>query len=129
MNEWPTGEPATQFTVAPSPPSADNLFGSHPGGRHKTKAYKQWANNAAWHIKLQNPQPVLDHHLAVLISGPLRIDLDNIKALLDILCMPRLNKKAVRLGIIEDDRFIDKLRIERTPPGEPLTIAIWKDVT
>jgi hypothetical protein len=128
MNKWPSGAPETQFTVAPPPPSTDNLFGSHPGGRHRTRAYKQWARDAGWHIQLQNPQPVLDRHLIVSISGPLRIDLDNIKALLDILCMPRMNKKAVRLGIIEDDKFIDKLLIERLSPGEPLTIAIWKGV-
>ena len=125
MTEWPDGSPVSHFTVEPMPPSTNNLYGNHPGGRHKTPAYKRWAEAAGWHIVQQKPPSVLGHHLAVLIAGPLRVDVDNIKALLDLLSMPVAGKSGVRLGIIEDDRFIDDLRIVRAPQGAPLAVSIW----
>lgn len=127
MSEWPGGEPAAHFTVEPPPPSTNHLYGNHAGGRHKTAAYRAWVLAAGWHVSLQKPPSTLGcRHLAILIRGPLRIDIDNIKALLDLLSAGRSLSKGVRLGIIEDDRFVDDLRVIRTAPGTPLTVSIWR---
>lgn len=91
----------------PLPPSTNKLFANVPGkGRIRTKAYKQWRHDAGWELKAQRPTPVAGN-VAVAIHVPqsMRGDVDNrLKALLDLL---------VAHHVIEDDRLVSKLIVER----------------
>jgi Holliday junction resolvase RusA-like endonuclease len=112
----PDDEPACRFTC-PQPPSTNNLFRNVPGkGRVRTKAYKEWIARAGWEVKIQRVVPVAGR-VRMLIEGLTRIDLDNIKA------VPDLVKK---LGYIEDDRLVRHLTVigADTDPGH-ITVSIW----
>jgi Holliday junction resolvase RusA-like endonuclease len=107
-------EPACRFSV-PICPSTNNLY---LGRRWKTAEYTNWANDAGWLVKAQRPVP-LKGRLRVLIEAPLarNRDIENLKPIMDL---------ATNLGLIEDDRMIDDLRIVRTsPPGGEIRVSIW----
>lgn len=111
-------EPASRFTM-PVSPSTNNLFVERRDGKGRaaTTAYKAWQESAGWHVKLQHPKAVAGR-VAVRIEAPFdrRRDLDNCKPALDML---------VKLCLIDDDRWIDDLRIVRVAPGPLMTISIW----
>lgn len=100
------------------PPSTNALYSNPTGaqiryregkritpGRVKTKAYKKWVELAGWEMKTQRrPLPAFAGRVTVAISGVERIDLDNIKAIPDLL---------KRMGVIVDDGMIDLLTISR----------------
>ena len=119
-------EPAFRCSV-PIPPSANNLFinvgGAVRGRRARGPDYKRWLHDAGWLIKTQ-VQPAEGAALVpgivrVLIEAPLnrRRDLDNaLKPLLDLM---------VKMHIIDNDCWIDDLRIVRIGTGDQVTISIW----
>lgn len=78
------------FTL-PAPPSTNQLYS---GRRYKTERYKAWISEAGWELKLQRPMPI-QGPFGIMIWLPGRIDLDNIKAIPDLL---------TKMGIIMDDR-------------------------
>lgn len=96
--------------MIPVPPSTNALYTNVPGkGRVKTARYKTWITEAGWAAKVSagpGNLPSFRGAVAVAIEVPRssRIDLDNIKAVPDLL---------VSLGIIADDRLIDELHVRR----------------
>jgi crossover junction endodeoxyribonuclease RusA len=91
----------------PVPPSVNNLFNNRKGGRYKTAAYEEWIELSGWELLGQRARSVRGTAVAVEIYLPwkLRGDIDNrAKPVLDLL---------VKHGIIDDDRKVDRLVIER----------------
>jgi len=111
----------------PYPPSTNHLFGSHGGGRHRTRAYNAWIAEALWEAKRQNP-PATDGKYTIIINArrpdTRRRDLGNLeKPISDLL---------VKAGLIRDDCDAQAIRLEWSllPPGEPyvtVTITPWTD--
>lgn len=128
------GAPATSFFV-PIPPSTNNLFVARRDGkgRAKTSAYAAWAEQAGWAVKAQLVKAQL--LIATPIRGPVRVlieapftrqrDLDNVKPVLDLLSMPGRHANKMSVGVIEDDRWVDDLRIVRVK-GTRLRVSIWR---
>ena len=87
--------------------------------RLRSAEYKQWLHDAGWLIKAQHPGHVAGL-VTVLIEAPLhrRRDVDNaIKPTLDLIG---------KLRLIDDDCFIDDLRIVRIAgDAKDMTISIW----
>lgn len=113
----PRGEPAARFPCLVSP-SANNLFVNRRGGRARSPEYLQWQNDAGWLIKARQPRATKGP-VAILIEAPVnrKRDIDNIqKPVIDLL---------VKLGLIDDDRWVDDLRIVRTIGRGNMTISIW----
>ncbi len=118
------GEPVCRFLL-PAPPSTNNLHGSHidkKSGklrRHNTAAYRLWIKDAGWAMKeQQSPLPAFPDHVRILIEGVERIDVDNIKAIPDLL---------KRMGVIADDKLIDRLEIDRCGwlVAGKVMVSIW----
>ena len=114
-----TNEAALMLRL-PVPPSTNNLFVARRDGkgRTKTSAYKRWQKGAGMMLLTQERR---------LIDGPVRVemevpvgrtrDIDNTaKPTLDLLKM---------MNIIQDDRYVDELRIVRVAKGEMMTVSIW----
>ncbi len=117
-------EPACRFTIS-RPPSTNNLHGSHIDKRtgkmrrHNTAAYKAWIKMAGWEMRGEHvgPLPRFEGEIAMLIACVKGIDIDNIKAIPDLL---------KTMGVIADDKLIADLRVTRAGlVGERVTIAIW----
>jgi crossover junction endodeoxyribonuclease RusA len=87
----------------PSPPSTNQLYS---GRRFKTKAYKAWIHEAGWELTLQRVT-VMHGPFQLTIWMPGRADLDNIKAIPDLL---------KTMGVIVDDspKYMRRLVIEVT---------------
>lgn len=106
----------TTLTI-PAPPSVNKLFkslmprGGKPGGRAKTKDYKNWLAEAGWMVREQMADPV-PGRVIVTISverESLLADIDNrCKAILDLL---------VACKVIEDDRWVVGLAASWAPRG------------
>lgn len=98
-----------------APPSANNLFANAGRlGRVPTTEYKKWQQEAGWTVKQQlagrMPAKPIEDSVSVSIDAHLsrRRDIDNVvKPLLDLL---------VTLGIIEDDKWVDRITATRRPP-------------
>jgi Holliday junction resolvase RusA-like endonuclease len=100
----------------PIPPSTNNLYRGGP--RYKTDEYKPWISEAGWSIKAQPHRRFLGKtRLAVAVRLPFnrRRDIDNLKAIGDLL---------KTMGLIDDDKWIDRWLIERAPVGEDLVVTI-----
>ena len=110
-------EAACRFTV-PCCPSTNNLFRNVTGkGRVRTEHYKRWIEDAGWLVRSQASARPVSGRVRMLIEGPMKIDLDNIKPIPDL---------AKKLGLIEDDALIDDLRIVRKgSKGDQVTVSIW----
>ena len=96
----------------PMPPSTNNLYANAGKGRVKTTAYRNWQSRAGWEMKAQWPTlPHFDGMLECRIVLPRtsRIDIDNIKALPDLLTYMR---------VIDDDKQIRRLTIDGRDKGE-----------
>ena len=106
----------TTLTI-PAPPSVNKLFkslmprGGKPGGRAKTKDYKDWLAEAGWMVREQMVDAV-PGRVIVTISverESLLADIDNrCKAILDLL---------VACKVIEDDRWVVGLAACWAPRG------------
>ena len=93
----------------PHPPSVNHAFYNlSGGGRGKTRAYKDWREEAGWEIKIQKAGKVtgavaIDCRVSPVFEVKRKRDLDNfLKPLCDAL---------VDLQLIEDDSLIVDLRI------------------
>ena len=124
MSPEAQGEPACRLTL-PVPPSANNLFVNRRFGRGRARspAYEVWVRTAGWTGKLQwleQSSPRVTEGARVLIEAGVNHtrDLDNLaKPILDLL---------VSLGIIDDDRWVDDLRIVRiTKDAGSCRVSIW----
>lgn len=128
MRDWPPGSPAVSFVVYPLPPSDNNAYVPRKDGKGRalTSACKEWLIDAGYHIAAQRPGRLLGS-IAVQLELPYRRgrDIPNIKLLLDLISARSASSKSIRLGIIEDDRMIDDLRIIRVSRDQPLRISIW----
>ena len=92
--------------LADLPPIVNSMFANRPGGRYKTKAYRDWLNAAGWELASQKPGHVAGPYAITLTFGRKnkRSDLDNlIKASQDLLVSHR---------VIEDDRFAQRIIAE-----------------
>lgn len=99
MNEAPA------FTATiPTPPSTNNLFANGKHGRFKSKKYEAWIVEAGKELLAQKPQHFAGRvEVQLQVPRNLRRDLDNHwKASLDLL---------VSHGVIQDDRFIERLYV------------------
>jgi Holliday junction resolvase RusA-like endonuclease len=111
------------FTL-PQPPTTNALFLNVRGkGRVKTQRYKDWITDAGW---LAKSAAIVDGeritfsgkvHVEYEVSGSQKFDEGNLeKPLSDLL---------VRVGIIKDDRLIDKIIIARREDKErTVTVTI-----
>jgi len=121
--------PACRFAI-PRPPSTNNLHGSHIDWktgkmrRHNTRAYKAWIDAAGWSMKVQqNPLPHFDGEVEIEIAGLGGIDIDNTKAIPDLL---------KRLGILNDDKQVAKQTTTRVAPtwsfsvDDGCLLSIWE---
>ena len=114
------------FTVeVPVPPSLNNaFFNRRQGGRVKTPAYRKWLDAAGWEIKAQVPA-------ASRVAGPFIVsinfpsfmngDIDNrVKGIVDAL---------VTSGRVDDDRFMEEMRVRRRHKGERVRVYVKADRT
>jgi Holliday junction resolvase RusA-like endonuclease len=103
----------------PSFPSTNNLYFNLPnGGRAPTAKYKAWQKSTGWLIKIQRPQPIKGRvAIDLAIGEDCGADIDNIKAILDLL---------KKLGLIEDDstQFVRRLSIHVEEPVSGVEIRI-----
>jgi Holliday junction resolvase RusA-like endonuclease len=100
--------PVISFTCA-APPSTNALYANVPGkGRVRTKRYRDWAKTAGWEVKLQARNEQLKGKFQLSIWLPNGIDLDNVKAIADLIGPGRHG-----LGITEDDRNMVSLHVQR----------------
>ena len=109
----------------PKPPSTNNLYRQvRPRGnqawtvRAPTAEYEAWKREAGWLIRSQAlPLPFFPGPFALSIEIPrkTRMDIDNIKAIPDLL---------KSLGIVTDDRKMDRLFIERHDRFQEWAIVI-----
>lgn len=115
----PQDEPASRFTV-PLCPSSNNLFVDRRDGkgRARSSAYKKWIEAAAWQVRMQFP-PAVRGAVRIEIGVPINRQGDIMnreKAAIDLI---------VALGIIDDDRWVDDIRLLRSPKGNGMTVSIW----
>jgi Holliday junction resolvase RusA-like endonuclease len=91
----------------PKPPTTNQLYS---GRRFKTERYRSWIEDAGWTAKAQRPGAIKGR-FQLTIYMPGRADLDNIKAIPDLL---------KTLGIIEDDspKFMRRITIEAVDSGD-----------
>src|SRR5687768_6995399 len=104
----------------PHPPSTNGLFANIPGkGRVKTAAYRDWIEAAGYEILAQGRQKIRGKvSIAILASRPdkRKRDCSNlIKPLEDLL---------VRMAVIEDDSFVERLSVQWTDTGEGVTVIV-----
>lgn len=107
------------FTL-PMPPSTNALYRNVPGkGRVKTADYKAWIKDAGWQMKLQGASSFLylagPLELRISLSAKSRIDVDNIKALPDLL---------KKMGVIDDDKQIRRLYVDACLEGEGVCMTL-----
>lgn len=113
--------PTCTILNIPVPPSVNGMFankaarGGKPGGRFKTKEYKNWIAEAGWSIREQMTaegcDPVPGRVLVVIgvERKSLQADIDNrCKAVLDLL---------VTQKVIEDDRWVTGIALSWMPQG------------
>lgn len=113
------------------PPSTNALYSNASGarirhrdgkritpGRVKTAAYRKWIDLAGWEMKEQyHPLPIFVGCVAVSIESVVGIDLDNIKAIPDLL---------TSMGVIADDSLIEDLHIKRRGKlVDKVLVTIW----
>jgi hypothetical protein len=114
-------EPLCRFTLT-RPPSTNALYANVPGkGRVKTRRYREWITAAGWEMRAQGIHPLgfgatNGRVRQVLIENVGRVDVDNIKAIPDLL---------TRMGLIIDDKMIDRLIVDRAGTGDKVTVSIW----
>lgn len=95
------------------PPSTNNLYVNTQRGRAKSKAYKAWIETAGWEIReqLKGPLPHFPSTFGLRIWLPGQKDIDNIKAIPDLL---------KKMGIISDDKHMISLQVLRY--SDPLAL-------
>ena len=106
----------------PYPPSTNHLFGSHGGGRHRTKAYNAWITEALWEVARQKPAATDGPYVLTINArrpDTRRRDLGNLeKPISDLL---------VKAGLVRDDCDAQAIHLAWSPlpPGEPsVTVTI-----
>lgn len=110
--------PLPDYRVSlPRPPSTNNLFASVGRKRIKTKRYEAWIHEASKMMLVAGQRPRFDGRVRMLIEGAFKTDIDNIKAVPDLL---------VKMGVLVDDNLVDDLRIVRRGTGDLMTVSIWK---
>lgn len=86
--------PHTLTVDLPMPPSVWKLYAGYGKGRHRTKEYKAWINEASWELVLQRKKKAghavtIEHDVAVTVRAVRtnkQADLENLqKALFDLL--------------------------------------------
>lgn len=95
--------------IIPNPLSTNALF---TGRRFKTRRYRDWMTDAGWALKLPpqgwpgipNRPFAVRLRCKIVLPPSSKIDVDNIKCVLDLL---------TEMRVIEDDKLIDALSIER----------------
>lgn len=111
------GVPAYRVELRP-PPSTNNLFSNVPGkGRVRTPRYKSWHSEAAMTMVAAGPRPHIEGRVHLVIEGHIRGDVDNLKAIPDLL---------VGMGILGDDRQVWHFESIRREGGELVTVSVWR---
>jgi Holliday junction resolvase RusA-like endonuclease len=111
----------------PTPPTANNLYRNVPGkGRVKTEAYRCWQEGAALSVFLHLPKPIphCSGEVFVDIDLPPGLDLDNLKALVDLLQKPQKKRLVWSLGIIDNDKLIVDYHVRRVGKDHPCKVRI-----
>jgi Holliday junction resolvase RusA-like endonuclease len=118
---------ANQWLIfeVPVPPTANNLYRNAPGkGRVKTTAYKMWQQYAALTVVLPKPIPHCSGEAHVDIDLPPGLDIDNLKALVDLLQMPEKKHLVWSLGIITNDKLIVDYHVRRVAKNQPCIVRV-----
>jgi len=115
------------FAVSlPMPPSSNHLFATYNGRRIISREYKAWRTEAGFIIGnawRSQGSPRFDKHLSLTIHIGLnyRGDISNrIKAIEDAL--------GESIPEFPDDRWIDKLEVERTPGIEGARVLVLQSI-
>lgn len=107
----------------PLPPSTNHLFENVRGyGRVKSKAYKQWIQEAGWELAVQRAEHIAGwYELSIFLPASVRGDIDNrAKALSDLL---------VKHAVIPDDKKAWALHIHRDHRVESGCQAVVRPVS
>jgi hypothetical protein len=99
------------FTCAP-PPSTNALYATVRGKRVKSMRYLKWIDDVGWEIKSQVRGATIVGPFEFMAWLPPGIDIDNIKALIDIMGPPTVRSRHA-LGITEDDSQMEACHIYR----------------
>lgn len=112
----------------PNPPSANSLFANRKRdpfakptarklpGRVKTKAYREWIEEAGWKLLMQRPGRIAGRYEIKITAGRDRRDLDNlIKAISDLL---------VAHFVIEDDSLAERVTLSWGPTGAETVVVV-----
>lgn len=121
-NSGEAGEASTSPLILsiPTPPSLNNIFGSHAlangkSVRHETKSYIDWQGSALWRLNQQKPKPF---QKPVVIFGACdrmaaNADIDNrIKPILDVL---------KTFGLYADDNMVTGVAFVWAPTRNGMT--------
>ena len=104
----------------PAPPSANAMYRIlRNGKRVKTSRYLKWRNSAGYIMRASLPSQSRKTPLEVTIRAAVsrRRDIDNV-------CKPTLDALQC-CGVIPDDRWVDKLTVERAPGGgETIEVSV-----
>lgn len=107
----------------PAPPSTNNLYRNvSRKGRVKTAAYKAWCEYAGWDVKAQWNGVPIPGKFGCAIYLPPGIDLDNCKAILDLLGPSTKHG----LGVTADDRHCQQLCQYRSGVADgKCIVSVW----
>lgn len=123
MHDIPYVEDVTRFWL-PIAPTTNNLYANTPQGRRKTQDYRSWLTQAGWRIRVEKVQPIPGKRWALRIQAAVnhRRDLSN--------CLKATEDLIVEMNLVSDDRYIDRIVLERVPQGEipypfGMLVSIW----
>jgi hypothetical protein len=111
----------------PRPPSANHLYANVPGkGRVKTAAYKDWQMVAGLRALAQLPKPIphCSGEVFLDIDLPPGVDIDNLKAVADLLQMSQKNRLKYSIGLIADDKLIVDYHVRRVGKDRPFVVRV-----
>ena len=111
------------FTCLP-PPSTNALYATVRGKRQKSMRYIAWIEKVGWEIKAQIRGLVCAGPFELAVWLPPGIDLDNIKALVDILG-PVTPRQRHALGITDDDAHMEALHVYRDKSATKCRVEIY----
>ena len=119
-------DPPAYRVELPLAPSTNNLYvtvtargkrGGMVTRRIRSEQYRAWTDKAALMMLAAGPRPRIGGRVHFVIEGPIRGDIDNIKAIPDLL---------TTMGVLGDDSQMRHLEVIWRPEGELVTVSIWR---
>lgn len=111
------------FSV-PMPPSANNMFATFNGRRIPSREYKAWRASASDQVALdwrRSGSPKFERHLSLTVHLGL-----NYKGDIDNRLKPILDMIGKAIPDFPDDRYIDRVAVERVPGIDGARVLIMQ---